>query len=237
MREHATPRPQQLPTDLRGIAEIHGRSEPGLGGSLTDGERSARVPSGLRHSSFVSVAVVVAAAAAAAGAGGASALPIKQRVLPASDLKGFVAAPLYVSHSLTKAAARQPLGADALRSDGFVALGREALSATGVNDAALSATIQFKTAAGAAKAATAVKSANATTGPWTYFSVPGIPGAYGFMQSGSGGSGYNIVFADGAFEYLVGIGSSATTISTQTRALLITAAEALYKRVHGHPAA
>jgi hypothetical protein len=124
-----------------------------------------------------------------------------------------------------------------LRAYGFVAFVREDLSATATGNAGLSTVDQFKTAAGAAKAARAVKASNASNGPWTYFHVPGIHSAYGFMQTGSSGSGYNIVFADGAFAYLIGIGSSATKISRTAQATLIAAAEKLYKRVHDHPAA
>jgi hypothetical protein len=159
-------------------------------------------------------------------------------MLRPADLKGFVGVSPYVTDSISQAAARGPLSSEEeLRADGFVAFVREDLSGTGTNNAGLSTVDQFKAAAGAVKAALAVKASNASDGPWTYFRVPGIRRAYGFMQSGTSGSGYNIVFPDGAFVYLIGIGSSATTISHKTETMLINAAERLYKRVHNRPAA
>jgi hypothetical protein len=203
--------------------------------SLTIGTTCESVAS-LRRFAQIVVAVLVAATATGIASAG-SPLPLHGRVLHSADLNGLVAAPVYVTHSASAAASKQPLSVESLRADGFVAMIREDFSGSGMNNAALSLANQFQTPADAAKAAAAVKAFNATTGPWTYFAVPGIPRAYGFMQSGSGGSGYNIVFADGAFQYLVGIGSSATKVSKKTQATLVAAAHTLYKRVHARPAA
>jgi hypothetical protein len=73
--------------------------------------------------------------------------------------------------------------------------------------------------------------------PVAAFPVGGIPDARGYHLAGSGSGGDNVVFADGPFVYLVGVGWSAKAKNTPTRAQLIAAATRLYKRLHGHPPA
>jgi hypothetical protein len=67
----------------------------------------------------------------------------------------------------------------------------------------------------------------------TDFAVPGIPGARGFDSSGAQSSGHNIAFAVGSYYYLVGAGWPSVVQHPPSRAQLVTAAERLYKRVHG----
>jgi hypothetical protein len=77
-----------------------------------------------------------------------------------------------------------------------------------------------------------------TKSPDTYrsFQVSGIPNARGYRLSGGSGTGYNVVFADGAFLYLLGFGWSSNPKNPPTQAQLIAAATKQDKRVHGHPA-
>jgi hypothetical protein len=77
-----------------------------------------------------------------------------------------------------------------------------------------------------------------TKSPDTYqpFQVSGIPNARGYRLGGGSGTGYNVVFADGPFLYLLGFGWSGKPRNPPTQAQLIAAATKQYKRVHGHPA-
>ena len=68
------------------------------------------------------------------------------------------------------------------------------------------------------------------------FRVASIPGARGLGSSKGRVGGLNVLFADGRFVYLVGVGWN-NAKNRPTRAQLIAAATHLYRRVHGHPAA
>ena len=68
------------------------------------------------------------------------------------------------------------------------------------------------------------------------FAVPGVLGAHGFTHVGTDSSGHNIIFADGAFVYWVGVVWSNQVKDPPTRAQLIAAATTLYKRTQGRPA-
>jgi hypothetical protein len=93
--------------------------------------------------------------------------------------------------------------------------------------------MQLGSAASArAELATEVRYEKATQALLT-FRVSTIPGALGFGGSG----GENIVFADGAFLYLVGNAWAARSTHNPRHAALIAAITKLYQRVHGHPAA
>jgi hypothetical protein len=67
----------------------------------------------------------------------------------------------------------------------------------------------------------------------TGFTVAGIPGARGFDSSDGRSSGHNIAFAAGSYYYLVGVGWPTVLPHPPSRARLVTAAQRLYKRVHG----
>jgi hypothetical protein len=96
--------------------------------------------------------------------------------------------------------------------------------------------IELGSPAGArAEAARVVANTRAGGYPFAPFRVIGIPGAVGYRAGTSSQSGDNILFADGRFAYLVGDGWSPG--GKPARAALIAAAQNLYKRVRGHPAA
>jgi hypothetical protein len=116
---------------------------------------------------------------------------------------------------------------------GFVAAVSERLAPTNGGAAeGLSVVEQFRSAqAAGAELAAQVKMAEAQGAK--AFAVPAIPGASGFGGAHSGNTGYNVAFAGGAYYYLVGAGWPTGTSSPPTRAALITAAEDLYRRVHG----
>jgi hypothetical protein len=129
-----------------------------------------------------------------------------------------------------------------MHREGFVALlSRQLGTRTKVSFGGLSWVMQLRSAAAArAELAANVRDAKDTTKPpFTYapFAVTAIPDAHGYHLAGGGGSGDNVVFADGPFVYLVGVGSSGKTSSGPTRAQLIAAAKRLYTRVRGHPPA
>ena len=66
------------------------------------------------------------------------------------------------------------------------------------------------------------------------FPVEGIPGAAGFhLVGGASFEGDNIAFADGPYVYLVGQGWGVNVRPAASRAVLVAAAQSLYKRVHG----
>jgi hypothetical protein len=77
-----------------------------------------------------------------------------------------------------------------------------------------------------------VASARRSSGSFTAFAVAGIPAAQGFALSGRGTAGYNVVFSDGPYVYLVGIGYRADTAKHPSNAQAIASATALYRRVH-----
>ena len=92
-----------------------------------------------------------------------------------------------------------------LRQHGFVAGVREQLHSRALNADALSVAAQFKTAKGAsAEARSELAYFRSSVSGYKPFGVPSIPGAHGYISTGSGFKGYNIYFSDGPFQYLVG---------------------------------
>ena len=66
----------------------------------------------------------------------------------------------------------------------------------------------------------------------TFFSVSTIPGAYGYTATDpSGGSGVNVIFADGPFVYHIGAGWGAGANRPPTTQQVVAAAHNLYERV------
>jgi hypothetical protein len=175
-------------------------------------------------------------------------LHITGRVLRAGDLPGFV--PKQRPTTVISVAAWNKVapsgGIDVearLRRAGFVAAVTEDLEWTGGNDrGALSAVVRLGSAK-AARTEIAQQIRDFADQPHrggvknnTPFAVPGIPGASGWTSTGNDGfTGHNIIFADGPFTYLVGVGWGVRVTDTPTR-VLIAAATTLYKRVHGRPA-
>lgn len=176
-------------------------------------------------------------------------LRITGRVLRAGELPGFV--PKERPAAVTSVAAWNKVapsgGIDVearLRRAGFVAAVREDLEWTkGSDRAALSAVVRLGSA-GAARAEIAQQVRDFAAAPnrgrvktYTPFAVPGIPGAHGLtLTDDRGGEGHNIIFADGPFTYLIGVGWGAQAKDPPTRAQLISTATTLYKRVHARPA-
>jgi hypothetical protein len=128
-------------------------------------------------------------------------------------------------------------GVSALQGEGFVAAVSETLvSADGRGG--YSFTVELGSPAGAqAEVARLVGAWNAanTPNPASRFSVAGIPAATGQRFGTSSNGSDHILFTDGKFAYHVGFHWGAGT--KPARPALITAAQKLYKRVHGHPAA
>lgn len=71
-----------------------------------------------------------------------------------------------------------------------------------------------------------------TNGPWTLFTIPGVPGARGFEQDGSRG-GRNIAFGHGDYFYVIGSGWQNGASNAVPRAQMIAIAQRLYHRVAG----
>jgi hypothetical protein len=173
-------------------------------------------------------------------------LPLSARLLGNGDLVGFHPESKTTSFSTAKAwvaggphasAAQQAADIARLKKEGFVAVLSEFLDRGAEKGSGLSWVMQL----GSAAAARAERKRDlaeyeaAGGGSFTTFSVPMIPGARGYLESGGGSGGENILFADGPFLFLVGQGWSASE-KKPTRAGLIAAANKLYERVHGHPA-
>ena len=64
------------------------------------------------------------------------------------------------------------------------------------------------------------------------FSVPGIPGALAAATTTVNSDGFAIAFVDGRFSYFVGVLYPPNSVKHPTRASLVAAAQALYRRVH-----
>jgi hypothetical protein len=134
-------------------------------------------------------------------------------------------------------AAQLAQGLSALQRDGFVAAVSETL-VTADNRGGYSFTVELGSPAGAQAEVTRLVGdwkANNGPNPASRFSVAGIPAvtAYRFGTNLNGSD--HILFTDGRFAYHVGFHWAAGT--KPARAALIAAAQKLYQRVHGHPAA
>jgi hypothetical protein len=82
-----------------------------------------------------------------------------------------------------------------------------------------------------AAAQSELANAASTDGPWSYFAVPGIPGARGFESIGGDGGGRNIAFTVGPFFYLVGAGWNGSSRGAVSLAAVTAAARQIYERV------
>jgi hypothetical protein len=211
------------------------------------GVRRGLLPAaGMALLAFVCLAPWFAGVAGAAV--GVRPLGIKGRVLQAGELAGFVAkrspSTVLVLADWAKAAPSGGIDVTArLRRAGFVAGVREDLVWTsGTDRGALSAVVRLRSPS-AARAEIVQQLRDFAGEPrrgraksYAAFAVPGIPGAHGFTLATTESSGHNIIFADGPFTYHLGVGWGNQASSPPTRAQLIAAAEALYKRVHARPA-
>jgi hypothetical protein len=164
--------------------------------------------------------------------------PLKQRTLLVSDLPGFkVDTPPTLLRSanawLNCKQSHRYKDAAALQARGFIAGAREHLYLTraGLYAAdASSSVIQFKSPQGAlANLNETLPGGNAEFKPFT---VPGIPGARGAATTGVNSDGLIVAFADGRFSYFLGVAYLPHDARHPTRASIIAAAQALYRRVH-----
>ena len=171
---------------------------------------------------------------AASEAGG---LTLQQRVLRPNEFKGFTPVGSHrVTRSVAVWAGPTPLVGELLKA-GFVAGVAERLHSSALNADALSKVARFRTANGAgADVRSQLAFYRTAVGTYTPFSVPQIPGAHGYTALGGGVKGYNILFTDRVFQYLVGTGFGASQTKAPSRAQLINVAADLYRRVRGHPA-
>lgn len=158
-------------------------------------------------------------------------LPLSGRVLHAGDFLGFrPSGPLRVVRQVRAWAAFSARSQATLTTDGFVAGAHQSLAWPARRLDGLSIVVELKSAAGARHEVTLYRSQYPNM---TSFTVSGIPGAYGFADSG----GENIVFASGPFQYLVGAGWSQGSTAHPTQAQLSAAALRLYRRVRGRNSA
>jgi hypothetical protein len=164
------------------------------------------------------------------------ALPLQERVLAPGELSGFaVNGPAEVVRSaeawLRPKLSGQYKETSALKARGFVVGAREYL--TGSNAQAVSGVMEFKTARGA-RTTLAQSLAGMRAGAYKVrrFSVPGIPGARAAATSTVNRKAFNIAFVDGRFWYLVSASYPPEAKKPPTRASVIAAAQALYRRVH-----
>lgn len=187
------------------------------GSSKTHSSSSASQPSSTSSSATLP-------AGAPAGLAG-----VRGRVLARNEMKGYVpgrralgtGAQAWVVVDQFPSGQRAARRLQRLR---FIAGLREDLTGPGPNNLpGLSTVEQFGSAAAArSEIANAIGSA-------PRFPVSGIPGARGF---GAAGSGYNVVFATGAYFYLVGAAAGPPgATGAPTPATVIAGAQHLYNRV------
>ena len=161
---------------------------------------------------------------------GASSLPLTQRVLKGGQFAGMKpSSPPTVIRSAAAFAQRDTTLAPRLPQLGFVAAVAEELITPGnPNRYGLGMVVQLSSAA---NAKAALKTQYASNGPWTMFTVTGIPGAVGFEQVAPPQGGRNIGFALGPYFYLVGAGWQNGAKNAIPRSALQVAALLIYNRV------
>ena len=161
---------------------------------------------------------------------GASSLPLTQRVLKAGQFAGLkpTSPPTVIRNAAAFFRGAKALEAR-LRRLGFVAAVAEQLTTPGnPNRYGLSQVVQLSSTANAKSALKYYYTAN---GPWTLFTVTGIPGAVGFEQGSPSQGGRNIGFALGPYFYLVGDGWQNGAKNAVPRSVLQAAAALIYNRV------
>jgi hypothetical protein len=166
-----------------------------------------------------------------------AALPLSGRVLSNGELAGMKINgpdPVVTGASAWVANTRVPRSAQKaeitrLRKLGFVAGVYESLI-TNENRGGISGVQQFPSAKSASAQLAYESVAN---GPWTDFSVHGIPDARGFESINNSSSGRNVAFTDGDYYYIVGAGWSGGSTNAVSRGAVVAAALVLYHRVHG----
>jgi hypothetical protein len=167
-----------------------------------------------------------------------------RNVAPA-DFAGFMRAAPTVEHGAAAWIAAEMIPAAQAAKDtaklnrlGFVAGLAQHLLATANNHEGLLIVEQFGSPA-AARAEAAANYAQFKKVPggggFTPFTVTGIPGARAYKATGPQFGGYNVIFADGSYYYLIGAGWQAGDRNPPSRALVVTTAQHQYRRVHALP--
>jgi hypothetical protein len=157
-----------------------------------------------------------------------------QRALPstAQGASAWVAGEMFPPAQAAKEVAR-------LRRLGFVAgLAQHLQASDRSGHEGLLIVEQFgSTAAAHAEAAAQYKQFTAPSagGPVVPFVVTGVPGARAYKATSPQFDGYNVLFADGRYYYLIGAGWAANDRHPPSRALVVTAAQHEYQRVHALP--
>jgi hypothetical protein len=165
---------------------------------------------------------------------------IQQRVLRASELPGFkldgqVDVPRSAQAWFNCKFSGRYGEAAALQARGYFVAAREHLYRTQAGLYAADAdsdVIEFKTPGGAAAHLAQTFPPLPSSGEPKLFAVPGIPGAQAAATTAVDFNAYNIAFADGRFWYFVGVRYPPNAANPPTRASVIAAAQALYRRVH-----
>jgi len=160
----------------------------------------------------------------------ASSLPLTQRVLKAGQFAGLkpTSPPTVIRNVAAFFQGAKALQAR-LRRLGFVAGVAEQMMTPGnPNRYGLSQVVQLSSKA---NAKSALKYFYTSNGPWTLFTVTGIPGAVGFEQVGTSQGGRNVGFALGPYFYLVGDGWQSGAKNAISRSALQAAALLIYHRV------
>jgi hypothetical protein len=166
-------------------------------------------------------------------------LSLTQRVLHAGQFAGMKpgtpptvtkgAATWVATEGLSTAARKAELAR--LHRLGFVAgIDENLVTPSNQHRFGLSLVEQFSSAASARAELT---NATHTYGPWTYYSIPGIPGARGFDSVSTSGGGRNVGFIDGPYFYVVGAGWNAGASNAVSRDTVIAGALLIYRHVHG----
>jgi hypothetical protein len=122
-----------------------------------------------------------------------------------------------------------------LHREGFVAVVVEQLGSLTAHRGGLSWAMELGSPASARSEVAHEVTEDQTHGPVSRFRLGGIATAFAFRLGTNSSGGDNILFSDGRFAYFVGVGWDSS--GKPARAGLIAAAQSLYKRVHGHPAA
>src|SRR5204863_7885616 len=159
--------------------------------------------------------------------------------LRANELKDFkpTGRPA-VTKSAVQCAPSRYVSVIGLRTRGFKACAKELLQSKSLASTGLSTVTQFRTAAGArGELAAQIAVFRRRGSRYVALRVRGIPNARGYRLASPGSKGYNVMFADGPFLYLLGGGFHPAAKQQLTRFDVIDAAKSLYRRVHGHPAA
>jgi hypothetical protein len=173
------------------------------------------------------VASLMLGLAAAGAAGSSSSLPLTQRVITFAGMSSSQT-PSAVT-SIAVWAKSTSISAAKLRAWGFAGGIADQLDTPGnSNRYGLSLVVKLSSQA---NAAAYLKRLYTTNGPWTRFSVGGIPGAVGFEEDLSSQGGSNVGFTAGPYAYLVGVGWQGGSSNEIPNKTLIAAAQQLHKRV------